>query len=215
MSELAPRPTQSPDDRSFANTYPDGADPRLVDLIEKISAATKCQFVAATFGEQQASSMPGGAMLPDGASLLPTTHAKGKPSAPSLIESMMGGLNDQIALTAIPNGRPILCMKVRVDDDTALVLQVGLTNIVRTDLPSFELSIASRDGFTLKGVEAILGPVDPKWALMMAGGPDLSFLQRVNSRLKLTPQSIEDCIGILSRVMTSSLPPLLDQGFKK
>ena len=177
-------------------------EPRLVDLFCRIQQQTGIQFARASFAEQQLASMPGGAMAADGRLIL----GQGAATAPANFFRDVAQLGVQMtaelpASAVRHDGRPILCGKGRIHDGLKFVLEIGLTNIVQPDRPSFSMSVASSSGFTLQELEAIISTADPRWTMLMSGGPDLTFLSEPNARLNLAPQSFDECLQVINRLM--------------
>lgn len=190
-----------------APRYPHTAHPGLVEIFERIRAQTRCQFTPATFGEQQIAWMPGGPMCADGSALLRAADVRAQQASSNT--DLLGAIHHFPSHTQRHDGRPILAMTARVDDNTALILEIGFTNIVLPNRPSFSLSVASRLGFGMDDVTHIIGDANPQWTMQLVGGPDISFLQRPNARLALSPQSLDESIGIIARLMQRSSPPPL------
>lgn len=192
-SSARPNPEQAPSSDPIV-------DPRLLQFFTLIQQTTGIRFVAASMAEQMLASTPGGAQMPDGRSLLGKQAANAAPSVFDISAGIGAALfSDKIAQTLRHDGAPLLCGKFALGEGVAGVLECGFTNIVLRDRPTFALSIASASGFTREQIQHLVGAANPKWTMLVSGGPDITFLSRPNARLYLSPQSFEECVAILTR----------------
>ena len=54
----------------------------------------------------------------------------------------------------------------------------------------------------MEQLEHIVGKESPQWLLLLNATPDITYLSKPNSRLVLTPSTMKECEGVLSRLMS-------------